>query len=70
MTSSERREHLRRLRIRSAALKRHRAARDPVTGKSTLAVAAGRASAKEREGDRAWGLDLAIKRWHERDDGQ
>jgi hypothetical protein len=64
MSPAEEREHLRRLRIRLAALKRQRAARDPVTGKSTLAVAAGRASAKYREGDQAWGLELAIKRWY------
>ena len=70
MSTAESREHLRRLRIRLAALKRHRAARDPLTGKSTLAVDAGRASAKQREGDRAWGLDLAIKRWHGRENKQ
>jgi hypothetical protein len=68
MSAAEEREHLRRLRIRLSALKRHRAARDPVTGKSTLAVAAGRASAKHRDGDQAWGLDLAIRRWHRRSD--
>ena len=66
MSTAEGREHVRRLKIKLAALKRHAAARDPATGKSTLAVTAGRASAKQREGDRAWGLALAIKRWHER----
>jgi hypothetical protein len=70
MTPAEKREHLRRLRIRLAALKRHAAARDPATGKSTLAVDAGRASAKVSEGHRAWGLGLAIKRWHQRDGHQ
>jgi hypothetical protein len=64
MTPREQREHLRRMRIRLAALERHRAARDPATGKSTLAVTAGRASAKGREGDQVWGLRLALKRWH------
>ena len=52
------------MRIRLAALKRHAAARDPHTGKSELAVAAGKASGRNREGDKAFGLDLALKRWH------
>ena len=64
------REHIRRMRIRLAALRRHAAARDPSTGRSLLAVAAGRASAIRREGDRAWGLEMALKRWapHHSDD--
>ena len=41
MGSPAERERVRRLRIRLAALRRHEAARDPATGKSTLAVAAG-----------------------------
>jgi len=60
----EQREHVRRLKIRLAALKRHAKAKDPQTGKSELAVAAGRASGRTREGDKAFGLDLALKRWH------
>jgi hypothetical protein len=62
-SSPENREHVRRLRIRLAALKRHAAARGP-DGKSELAVAAGKASGRTREGDQAWALDMAIKRWH------
>ena len=64
MSSPAERERVRRLRIRLAALRRHAAARDPSTGKSTIAVAAGQASGREREGDRAWGLEWALKRWH------
>ncbi len=59
-----RREHIRRMRIRLAALRRHAAARDPVTGKSSLAVAAGKASGRRRQGDRAWGLEYAMRRWY------
>jgi len=29
-----------------------------------LAVAAGKASGASREGDKAWGLDLALRRWY------
>lgn len=58
------RERLRRMRIRLAALKRHRAAEDPLTGKSTLAVSAGKASGREREGNSVWALEMAIRRWH------
>ncbi len=58
------REHVRRMRIRLAALKRHAAARNQNTGKSALAVAAGKASGRTREGDRAFGLELALRRWH------
>lgn len=64
MTASEEREHVRRLRIRAAALRRHAQARDPLTGKSELAVAAGKVSGRSREGDRAWALDMAIRRWY------
>ncbi len=66
MSSSASREHVRRMRIKLAALRRHEAARDPATGKSTLAVAAGQASGRIREGDRVWGLESALKRWHPR----
>lgn len=55
------RERLRRYRIRLAALKRHAEARDPFTGKSALAVNAGRVSGLKREGDQAWGLGLALR---------
>ena len=64
MASRAHREHVRRMRIRLAALRRHQAARDPLTGKSSLAVAAGQASGRQREGDRAWGLESALRRWY------
>ena len=61
------RERLRRYRIRLSALKRHAAARDPLNGgKSALAVRAGKSSGLKREGDRAWGLELALRRWYPR----
>ena len=46
MSPQERREHVRRLRIRLAALRRHEAARGP-DGRSELAVAAGKAVVRE-----------------------
>jgi len=56
------------LRRRAAALERHAAARDPLTGKSHLAVAAGRLGGLktvERHGPgSAWGLRMALCRWH------
>ena len=64
MTPVEKREHIRRLKIRAAALERHRAARDPDTGKSSLAVSAGQRSGLARRGDRAWAVRMAIKRWY------
>ena len=64
MTPTDRREHVRRLKLRLAALRRHAALRDAVTGKSALAVAAGRASAVHREGDCAWALSMALRRWY------
>lgn len=64
MPCPEEREHVRRLRIRLAALRRHQEVRDPATGKSELAVAAGKASARKREDDRAWGLEMALRRWY------
>ena len=64
MGSPADRERVRRLRIRLAALRRHEAARDPATGKSMLAVEAGRMSGRQRAGDRTWGLEWALKRWH------
>ena len=63
MSTPEQREHARRLKLRLAALKRHAAARGP-DGRSELAVAAGKASARQRDGDRAWGLEMALKRWY------
>ena len=60
MVSPFDRERLPRPRIRLAALCRHSAARDPVTGNSSLAVAAGQASGRGRERDRAWGLESAL----------
>ncbi len=63
-----RREHIRRMRIRLAALRRHAAARDPLTGKSSLAVLAGKASGRRRQGDRAWGLEYAMLRWYPKAD--
>ena len=67
MTHREHREHVRRLRIRLAALRRHAAARGP-DGKSTIAVDAGRSSARRRLGDSAWGLEQAIRRWYPKDE--
>ncbi len=61
------RERVRRLRLRLAALKRHAKARGE-DGKSDLAVAAGKASGASREGDKTWGLELALQRWHPRDE--
>ena len=63
MNNTERQERRRRLKLRLAALKRHKAARGP-DGKSKLAVSAGKASARCRKDDRAWGLELALKRWY------
>lgn len=68
MPSHEMRERARRLKIRLAALKRHAAARDPVSGKSTLAVDAGHASGRKRDGDSAWGLEMSLKRWYPGED--
>jgi len=59
----EQRERARRLRIRLVALRRHAAARGP-DGRSSLAVEAGRASGRTRQGDRVWGLSMALQRWH------
>lgn len=63
-TGPAERERIRRMRIRLAALKRHAAARDPLTGKSTLAMDAGRASGRKRIGNSVWGLESCMKRWH------
>jgi len=50
MSSPSDREHIRRMRIRLSALRRHEAARDPTTGKSILAVAAGQARGGDGKG--------------------
>ena len=63
MSTPTERDHVRRMKIRLAALRRHAAARGP-DGKSELAVAAGKASARGREDEQAWGLEMAIRRWH------
>ena len=63
MNASERREQGRRLKIRLAALRRHAAARG-ADGKSELATSAGRASGRSRQGDAAFGLELALRRWY------
>ncbi len=70
VSPKESREHVRRLRIRQAALERHQAARDPATGKSVLAVAAGKASGLQREGNKAWGLAMSLRRWYPRKEGR
>ena len=64
----DQREHVRRLKIRAAALERHQRLRDPHTGKSALAVSAGKRSGQQRQGDRAWAVRMAIKRWYPEDD--
>ena len=64
------RERIRRMRIRLAALKRHAAARDPATGKSRLAVDAGRVSGRGRRGDAAWGLGMSLRRWYPHDNNK
>ena len=64
MTPAERRNHVRKMKIKASALRRHANAKDPLTGKSFLAQTAGRASALQREGDSAWGVSMAIRRWH------
>ncbi len=55
-----------RLLMRAAALERHARARDPATGKSRIAVAAGRAggqrTAERYASSSAWGLRMAMKR--------
>ena len=63
MSTPADREHIRRLKIKLAALRRHAASRGQ-DGKSELAVIAGRASGQRREGDRAWALEMALRRWH------
>ena len=62
MTAASR-EHLRRLKLKLAALRRHAAARGP-DGRSELAVAAGKASGIKRESDTGWGLEMALRRWY------
>ena len=50
--------------VRGPIEERFEAARDAATGKSALAVSAGKASGRKREGDRAWGLEAALRRWY------
>jgi len=56
------------MRRRAAALERHARDRDPETGKSRLAVRAGRAGGQktaEKHGcPSAWGLRMALRRHH------
>ena len=63
-----RQERVANLRRRASMLERHEAAHDPVTGKSKLAVAAGRLggqrTAERHGGGSAWGLRMALRRWH------
>lgn len=61
-------ERIANLRRRASMLERHHRARDPLTGKSMLAVEAGRRggerTAERHGGGSAWGLRMALKRWH------
>jgi len=61
-------ERVANLRRRASMLERHARARDPFTGKSRIAVEAGRQGGRrtvERHGGgSAWGLRLALRRWH------
>jgi hypothetical protein len=65
------RERVANLRRRAAMLERHARARDPVSGKSSIAVAAGRkggrVTAARGGSPAAWGLRMALKRWHDVD---
>jgi hypothetical protein len=68
-TTAARGGHVANLKRRLYALERHNQARDPVTGKSQIAVAGGQAAARvnvERDpgGPSAFGLRLALRRWH------
>lgn len=57
-----------RMKMRASALERHARSRDPLTGKSTIAVAAGRqggrATVDKHPSGSAWGLRLAMLRHH------
>ena len=63
MSTPESRERARRLKIKASALREHQKAKDPLTGKSVLAMAAGKASARARIDDKAWGVTMAVRRW-------
>lgn len=56
------------MRRRASMLARHERARDPETGKSLIAVEAGRRggerTAERHGGGSAWGLRMALRRWH------
>ena len=65
-TSDPETQRIANMRRRAAALERHAKARDPLTGKSTIAVAAGRLGGR-KTADRmgcpsAWGLRMALRR--------
>ena len=67
--SAERRHRAANLKRKLAMLRVHAVARDPVTGKSVIAVKGGQAAAAKRiantpGGGRALGLELALARWH------
>jgi hypothetical protein len=61
-------QHIKSMKCRLAALRRHAALRDPLTGKSTLAIRAGRLGGQRTASKlgcpAAWGLSMALKRWH------
>jgi hypothetical protein len=61
-------QHIKSMKCRLAALRRHAALRDPLTGKSTLAQEAGRKGGQRTASKlgcpAAWGLAMALKRWH------
>ena len=61
------RQRIANMRRRAAALERHYGARGP-DGKSRLAMAAGRLGGQKTASrlgcPRAWGLHMALKRWH------
>ena len=56
------------MRRRASMLERHERARDPETGKSAIAVEAGRRggerTAELHGGGSAWGVRMALRRWH------
>lgn len=64
-----RRQRVANLRRKLAMLSVHASRRDPITGKSVIAVKGGQAAAAKRiattpGGARALGLQLALARWH------
>ncbi|MDP2950091.1 MAG: hypothetical protein Q8P22_11195 [Chloroflexota bacterium] len=70
--AAERRRHAANLRRRLGMLAHHHRQRDPLTGKSRQAVKAGRLGGRKRAeehpgGPRAFGLELALRRWYPQD---